>query len=202
MGVWVGGVFFPWSEHARDESGQPLILPDESPLSRLRAPVTAITLGAGSRGNTYGDYAAAYPDRLNIVGVAEPIPIRQERYAAKHAIPDADRVVTWEHVFERPKFADAIIISTPDDLHYGPAMAALRLGYDVLLEKPMAATLGSETTAAAAGRNRRSEHRQVPLPRRLSIAPINLLAIQQLRTWFTHDNLLSKAHPGRWPADR
>jgi predicted dehydrogenase len=45
--------------------------------------------------------------------------------------------VTWEHVFERPKFADAIIISTPDDLHYGPCMAALRLGYDVLLEKPI-----------------------------------------------------------------
>lgn len=137
MGVWVGGVFFPWSEHARDESGQPLILPDESTLSRLRAPVTAITLGAGSRGNIYGDYAAAYPDRLKIVGVAEPIPIRQERYAAKHAIPEGNRVVTWEHVFERPKFADAIIISTPDDLHYGPAMAALRLGYDVLLEKPI-----------------------------------------------------------------
>jgi hypothetical protein len=137
MGVWVGGAFFPWSEHARDESGHPLILPDETTRASLRAPVTAITLGAGMRGNIYGNYAAAYPDRLNIVGVAEPIPIRQERYAARHEIPDAHRFPTWEHVFERPKFADAVIISTPDDLHYGPAMAALRLGYDVLLEKPI-----------------------------------------------------------------
>jgi hypothetical protein len=65
--------------------------------------VTAVTLAAGSRGNVYGDYAAEYPDRLRIVGVAEPIPIRQERYARKHAITDERRFVTWEHVFERPK---------------------------------------------------------------------------------------------------
>ncbi|HND87354.1 MAG TPA: Gfo/Idh/MocA family oxidoreductase, partial [Saprospiraceae bacterium] len=37
-------------------------------------------------------------------------------------------------------FADAVIISTPDNLHYGPCMAALRAGYDVLLEKPIAPT--------------------------------------------------------------
>ncbi|MBR9989784.1 MAG: Gfo/Idh/MocA family oxidoreductase [Gemmatimonadetes bacterium] len=137
MGIWVGGAFFPWSPHARNEHGEPLILPDDTMHSPLAAPVTAITLGAGMRGNVYGDYAVEYPDRLTIVGVAEPIPIRQERYAARHAIPETHRFVTWEHVFERPKFADAIIITTPDDLHYGPCMEALRLGYDVLLEKPI-----------------------------------------------------------------
>jgi hypothetical protein len=137
MGVWVGGAFFPWSVHARNENGEPILLPDHAELSPLQEPVTAITLGAGSRGNVYGDYAVEYPDRLRIVGVAEPIPIRQERYARKHAIPDEHRFVTWEHVFERPRFADAVIISTPDDLHHGPCMEALRLGYDVLLEKPI-----------------------------------------------------------------
>ena len=105
-------------------------------------PVTAITLGAGNRGNVYGNYAIEYPGELNIVGVAEPIPIRNERYAQKHAIADKHRFVTWEHVFEQPKFADAIIISTPDDLHYGPCMQALKMGYDVLLEKPIAPTAG------------------------------------------------------------
>lgn len=100
--------------------------------------ITAITLGAGSRGNVYGDYAVKYPAELDIVGVAEPIPLRNERYAQKHNIPAANRFTTWEHVFKRPKFADAIIITTPDDLHYGPAMQALALGYDLLLEKPIA----------------------------------------------------------------
>lgn len=107
-----------------------------TPLN-LKKPVTAITCGAGNRGNVYGNYAAKYPDELNIVGVAEPIAIRQERYAQKHQIADENRFVTWEHVFEQPKFADAIIITTPDDLHYGPCMKALEMGYDVLLEKPI-----------------------------------------------------------------
>lgn len=99
--------------------------------------MTAITLGAGARGNTYGDYAMACPAHLRIVGVAEPVPLRQARYAGKHGIAADARFATWEHVFDHPRFADAVIISTPDDLHYGPCMAALRHGYDVLLEKPI-----------------------------------------------------------------
>lgn len=103
-------------------------------------PITAITLGAGSRGNVYGNYAIQFPNEINIVGVAEPIEIRNQRYTDKHQIPEKNRFETWEHVFERPKFADAIIITTPDDLHYGSCMKALEMGYDVLLEKPIAPT--------------------------------------------------------------
>jgi len=106
----------------------------------IEEPITVITLGAGGRGNVYGNYGIQFPKELNIVGVAEPIPIRNERYAQKHNIADENRFVTWEHVFERPKFADAVIISTPDDLHYGPCMKALEMGYDILLEKPIAPT--------------------------------------------------------------
>jgi predicted dehydrogenase len=137
MGLLLGGTFFPYAADARDEAGGPIVLPDADSLYTPPRPVTAITLGAGARGNTYGGFARAYPDQVKIVGVAEPIPIRNARYAAAHAIPDENRFVTWEHVFERPRFADAIIITTPDDLHHGPAMEALRLGYDVLLEKPI-----------------------------------------------------------------
>lgn len=112
-------------------------MPDNPLHRKPDRPITAITLGAGSRGNVYGNYAVQYPDQLDIVGVAEPIPIRNERYSRKHNIPDANRFPTWEDVFKRPKFADAIIISTPDNLHYGPCMEALKLGYDILLEKPI-----------------------------------------------------------------
>ncbi|MBK6858768.1 MAG: Gfo/Idh/MocA family oxidoreductase [Saprospiraceae bacterium] len=112
-----------------------------NPLHKtLDKPITAITLGAGSRGNVYGNYAISNPDQIDIVGVAEPIPLRNERYSKKHKIAAENRFVTWEHVFQKPKFADAIIITTPDHLHYGPCMKALALGYDVLLEKPMAQT--------------------------------------------------------------
>jgi predicted dehydrogenase len=111
--------------------------PIYNPLNR---PITAITCGAGSRGNTYGGYAANFPEQIIIVGVAEPIPIRNERYTKKHNIPEGNRFKTWEDVFKRPKFADAIIITMPDHLHYVPCMKAMEMGYDVLLEKPMAQT--------------------------------------------------------------
>ena len=118
-------------------SGQEIILPNDDQISQLARPVTAITLGAGNRGNVYGDYGVEYPSQLNIIGVAEPIAIRNKRYCAKHQIKAENSFETWEDVFERPKFADAIIITTPDDLHYGPCMAALKKGYDILLEKPI-----------------------------------------------------------------
>lgn len=123
-----------------DQWGYRIHEPDHSKYTPLDKPVTAITLGAGNRGNVYGNYAAEYRDRLDIVGVAEPIPIRNERYCTLHNIPAERSFTTWEHVFDVPKFADAIIITTPDDLHYGPCMKALAMGYDVLLEKPIAPT--------------------------------------------------------------
>lgn len=100
-------------------------------------PVTVVTIGAGSRGNVYGNYSLSYPDEMDIVGVAEPIQIRNDRYTQKHNIAEDNRFKTWEDVFKRPRFADAVLITTPDNLHYGPCMAALKAGYDVLLEKPI-----------------------------------------------------------------
>ncbi|WP_126973000.1 Gfo/Idh/MocA family protein [Gynurincola endophyticus] len=109
-----------------------------NPLHKsLDKPITAIVLGAGSRGNTYANYGIQFPDQLDIVGVAEPIRLRKERFAEKHSIAAENCFDTWEQVFTRPKFADAIIISTPDDVHYKPCMKALEMGYDILLEKPI-----------------------------------------------------------------
>ncbi len=137
LGISAGGLILnPFDLNA--DTRIPLSGYDDNTLFKKPGkPVTAITLGAGARGNTYGNYAIEFPDELDIVGVAEPIPIRNERYVKKHNIKDENRFVTWEHVFEKPKFADAVIISTPDNLHYGPCIAALEKGYDVLLEKPI-----------------------------------------------------------------
>jgi len=107
-------------------------------INSFDRPLTAIIMGAGNRGTIYGDYAAAYPQDLDIIGVAEPIVERNDLHAKTHNIADENRFVTWEHVLERPKFADMVIISMPDDLHHEPCIQAMRLGYDVLLEKPMA----------------------------------------------------------------
>lgn len=138
LGLALGSAL-PLNALATNELGEILHLPDTN-RKNISRKITAITLGAGNRGNVYGNYATVYPDELDIVGVAEPIEIRNERYATLHNISKKNRFSTWEDVFDRPKFADAIIISTPDDLHYGPCMKALEMGYDILLEKPIAPT--------------------------------------------------------------
>ena len=54
----------------------------------------------------------------------------------------ADRCYTsWELLLKQQKLADVAIIATPDQMHVGPAVAAAKLGYHLLLEKPMATTL-------------------------------------------------------------
>ncbi len=103
-------------------------------------PLTAIVIGAGNRGNVYASFALKYPKELNIIGVAEPIVNKRERFSKAHNIPSENQFVTWEHVFEKQKFADAIIITTPDALHYGPAMDGIPMGYDVICEKVIAQT--------------------------------------------------------------
>jgi hypothetical protein len=118
----------------------PIEIPKNPQHKKLAKPLTAIVIGAGTRGNIYASYAEKNPDELKIVGVAEPIPFRNNRFAKRYDIPEENRFVTWEHVFERPKFADIMIITTPDNLHYGPAMAGLPQGYDTILEKPVAQT--------------------------------------------------------------
>ncbi len=118
----------------------PLLDPRDQPLPTLEKPLTAIVAGAGNRGNTYAGYSLKFPSDLQIVGFAEPIPFRRDRFAGKYAIEARHQFTTWEEIFQVPKFADAVIITTPDHLHYGPAMAALRMGYDILLEKPIAQT--------------------------------------------------------------
>ncbi|WP_223551893.1 Gfo/Idh/MocA family protein [Aestuariivivens sp. NBU2969] len=119
------------TQYIEDKKVQPI---------NFEQPITAIVLGAGGRGNLYAGYALDNPKELNIIGVAEPIKYRRDNFSKSHNISESNQFITWEHVFERPKFADAVIITTPDALHYGPAMKAIEMGYDVLLEKAIAQT--------------------------------------------------------------
>jgi hypothetical protein len=109
------GAALPFSSWAKTDNGFPILLPEDFFLPEK--PVTAITLGAGNRGNVYGGYSLQYSSQLDIIGVAEPIAIRNERYAQKHNIKAENRFTTWEDVFKKPRFADAVIITTPDNLH-------------------------------------------------------------------------------------
>lgn len=102
--------------------------------------VTAVVVGAGSRGRVYGKYGLLYPDSVKMVGVSDINPERKTEFATKHNIPAERQYGDFHEILAVPKFADAMVIALPDDLHFEAAMKAMELGYDVLLEKPMAQT--------------------------------------------------------------
>lgn len=110
----------------------------ESQEAVVGEPITVIVIGAGSRGKTYASYSESYPNSLQIVGVADINKDRQLYMKNKYNIADEHCFGDWTEVFEKEKFADAVIISTPDNLHYKPCLRALQAGYHVLLEKPVA----------------------------------------------------------------
>ncbi|MHB1294532.1 MAG: Gfo/Idh/MocA family protein [Anaerolineae bacterium] len=96
-------------------------------------------LGAGSRGtHAYGAYALMHPHRARFVAVAEPDPVRRERFADEHGIPQERRFATWEDLLAQPRLAEALVNATMDQTHVPSTLAAIERGYQILLEKPMA----------------------------------------------------------------
>jgi predicted dehydrogenase len=105
-------------------------------------PLEVVLVGAGSRGrDVYGRYAVEKPERMRIVAVAEPDPDRRAAAAREHGLGPEQTFEDWKGLLSGPRRAPAAIIATSDDLHREPALAALRLDYHCLLEKPMAMTL-------------------------------------------------------------
>ena len=119
----------------------------------MTSPVTTVLVGAGNRGaEAYGPYALQHPDDLRFVAVAEPNPERRARFAAEHQIAPERQYATWEALLASGvgKLADAALICTQDQLHVAPTLAAMELGYEVLLEKPMATSLADCLTLTRA----------------------------------------------------
>jgi predicted dehydrogenase len=108
----------------------------------MRGPVKVVVVGAGGRGTGYAEYAAAHPKLAKVVGVAEPRDHYRDWLVKRHGIPCANAFRDWRDMARVPRFADAVVIGTPDALHTGPAIAFARRGYHMLLEKPMAPTAG------------------------------------------------------------
>ena len=102
--------------------------------------VRALVLGAGSRGNAYAAYSRECPDELEVVAVAEPDQKRRDQFAERYQIGPEKCFTGWEEALAQPKMADAVFVCTLDEMHTAPALKALELGYDVLLEKPMSNT--------------------------------------------------------------
>lgn len=122
-----------------------------SPVDR---PLTLAVLGAGARGSAYADLAAKRPDTARVVAVAEPREHVRNTFATKHNIGPEYRFADWHDLLNRPRLADVVVIAILDADHLAAAVALSDLGYQLLLEKPMATSEEDcEAIAAAARRN-------------------------------------------------
>lgn len=98
-----------------------------------------VLIGAGGRGYSFAKTMKEHGG-FQLVAVADPIKGRRDEIKNEHNLPDDMCFESWEEALALPKFADIAVIATMDKLHYEPAMKAIELGYDLLLEKPVAPT--------------------------------------------------------------
>lgn len=93
--------------------------------------------GMGSRGWTYSLCCEEYPDRMKIVAAADPRPERLAMARDRFGVAEENCFASAEEMLSRPRLADIMVISTQDRQHVAQAVRALRLGYHLILEKPI-----------------------------------------------------------------
>lgn len=84
----------------------------------------------------YGE-AAQKSGLAEITAVAEPHTLRRKATAKAFSIPPERVFDSADGLFHEGYLADAVIIASMDRDHYRQAMAAMDLGYHLLLEKPI-----------------------------------------------------------------
>ena len=93
-------------------------------------------IGHGGRGHIYGQYALTYPEKFNLVAVADIDKERLNGLEEKGVKTFTDYQELLCAGFE----LDMVVISTQDAQHKEHALYAMEKGYDLLLEKPVAVT--------------------------------------------------------------
>ena len=155
-------------------------------------------IGLGSRGkNAYGTELLTLQDRAVVTAVADPNEERLKIGADEHNVPEERRFHSAEELLAQPKLADIAIICTQDRQHVPHAVAALRKGYDILMEKPISPFLSQLQEIV---RVAREEKRRVVVCHVLRYTPffqlikqtidsgrlgkiINIQALENVRYW-------------------
>ncbi|MBE5747861.1 MAG: Gfo/Idh/MocA family oxidoreductase [Clostridiales bacterium] len=95
-----------------------------------------VVFGLGARGNIYATFAKTYPDKFELVAIIENNPERLD--FAKMEYPGTRLFANYHDFLLENIEADIIAVATQDDDHKEHAIAMMKAGYDLLLEKPIA----------------------------------------------------------------
>ena len=99
--------------------------------------VKVVIVGYGDRGSIYANYAAKYPEELEIVAVVDPDLFRLGMAKEKFNLDQSQCLTSFDELLSRGKIADCAVVATMDQLHYEQAKALLYQNYHLLLEKPV-----------------------------------------------------------------
>lgn len=119
-----------------------------------REPASIVAIGAGNRTGKYLHYILHNPDKARLVGVVELNDLRRRNVAEMVGLAPEQCFRTYEDFFRNPVKADAVMICTPENVHFEPCMLALEHGYHILLEKPIAQNLEECRIIAGEARKR------------------------------------------------
>ncbi|MBA4317369.1 MAG: hypothetical protein C0412_03115 [Flavobacterium sp.] len=95
-------------------------------------------IGCGARGQMYSELASGMKDKFIVAAAADPIKERVEKVRKFSGYQFFKSFNSAEELLNHPKLADILIISTQDEYHFRNCKKAIELGYDILLEKPVA----------------------------------------------------------------
>lgn len=117
--------------------------------------ITLALIGAGGRGTIYANLALLMPERVQVIAVAEPRDFFRNRIAEKCHLSEENCFSDWRDLLALDKIADAVVITTQDQMHVEPAVAFAEKGYHILLEKPLAPDMaGCKKIVKAVRKNR------------------------------------------------
>ena len=91
-------------------------------------PVSIVAIGAGNRTHKYLEYVGKHPEVVRLVGVVELNDIRRNKVAERFGLDASCCYSDYREFFRRPKQADAVMICTPEHMHFEPTMLAIEGG--------------------------------------------------------------------------
>lgn len=120
-----------------------------------RIPQIAL-IGAGYRGNAYGEIVLKNPHLMKFVAVCDIKSDAVIDFADKHGISPENCFSDYMTMLNTLENIDAVVVANLDKDHESVAVAALERKFNVLLEKPMASTIEAcQHMAEASERNKR-----------------------------------------------
>lgn len=104
--------------------------------------VKVVIIGCGGRGkDTYAKLQKVYANKMEISAIAEPDDTKRLFMHDEYGVPLDRCFKTADELFEQGLLGDLACVCTLDRMHFAQGIRAMKIGYNLLLEKPVSPIL-------------------------------------------------------------